>query len=144
MLQRAVSAGPSTKCIWMGRVFIFHLLHPQRQQHPHHLLLMLVQSNQVMTTQVSFIKAKTIKWSYFTLMQQRSESGPKEESSGTGHVMLCLDFVPRCTKSIAIALKKLITPERVETPLATPSSFLTLSTAAEDKATITIHIQSSP
>lgn len=79
----------------MGHVFIFHLLRPQGQQHPHHLLLMLVQSTQVMTTQVSFIKAQTIKWSYFTLMQQRSESGPKEEGGGTGHAMLCLDFVPR-------------------------------------------------
>lgn len=52
-------------------------------------------------------------------MQQRSESGPKEEGGGTGHAMLCLDFVPRWTKSIAIALKKLIIPERVEEPLAT-------------------------
>ena len=50
---------------------------------------------------------------------QRSESGPKQESGGTGHAMLCLDFVPWCTESIAIALKKLIIPEHVEAPLAT-------------------------
>lgn len=66
-------------------------------------------------------------------MQQSSEPGPKGESGGTGHAMLCRDFVPWCTSSF-LSMQKHHSP---------PRSFLALSTAAENKATI-IHIQSSP
>lgn len=89
--------------------------------------------------QIPFIQTQTIKMLYSTLMQQRSEPGPKEGRGGIGDsaLTLCTNPVPIVQNNpvpivqnnpIPIVQSNPSIPERVEAPVAT-LQLLTLPTA---------------
>lgn len=112
-----------TKCAWMGHVFILH----SQQQHPHHFLLMPARET---TIKFHLSKPKLSKCCTFTLMQQRSEPGPKEGRGGIGDsaLTLCTNPVPIVQNNpvpivqnnpIPIVQNNPSIPGHVEAPVAT-------------------------